>query len=187
MIFRFSPLRCSHQRGIAAVEFALVSAVFFGFGFGAIELARALYLWNTLTQVVSRAARGALTNPGDVAAMNLVRQQAMSVNDPGTLILGGDIDDRYLRIDYLAPDQTTTVAPPPCPVQNVMNCTNDPDGACIRFVRVSLCMPGSAPCTKVPYQTLTGLDMLAGFNLGVSPFTTIVPAQTLGMPAACTP
>lgn len=35
-------------------------------------------------------------------------------------------------------------------------------------------------------MTLTGLDMLAGFDIDVPPFTTIVPAPTPGMPAART-
>ena len=36
--------------------------------------------------------------------MTQLRQDAMFLNGPGTLILGGDIDDTYLRIDYLARD-----------------------------------------------------------------------------------
>lgn len=179
--------RPAPQRGSAAVQFALVSMIFFGFVFGTMELARALYLWNTLTQVVSRAARGAaLANPADAAALDLVRQQAMFLDGPGNLLLGGDIDDSYLRVEYLAADLATPVTPAPCPLQNLINCTEDPGGAtCIRFVRVRLCMPGT--CAPVPYQPMGGFDALAGFHINIPPFTTVVPAQTLGLPSSCTP
>jgi hypothetical protein len=36
----------------------------------------------------------------------------------------------------------------------------------------------------VSCKTLTGLDMLAGFNINAPPFTAIVPVETLGTPAA---
>ena len=59
---------------------------------------------------------------------------------------------------------------------------------CIRFVRVRLCLPGSAAaCDPVPYAPMVGLDALSAFHFDLPRFTTIVPAQTLGMPAACTP
>jgi hypothetical protein len=184
-----TPFRRARQGGTAAVEFALVALVFFTFVFGVLEVARAAYLWSTLTQVMNRAARGAaMVNPSDPAAMAQVRQNAMFGNAAGKLALGGDIDVSYLRIDYLARDGGTPVTVlPPCPVQNVANCINDPSGnSCIRFVRVSLCMPGTN-CNPVPYTTLVGLDAMAAFRFNMPTFTTVVAAQTLGMPGACTP
>ena len=44
------------QRGVAAVEFALGSLLFFTFVFGVIELARALYVYSTMVEVTRRAA-----------------------------------------------------------------------------------------------------------------------------------
>lgn len=177
------------QAGTAAVEFALVAVVFFSFVFGALEIARAAYLWSTLTQVMNRAARGAaMANPSDPSAMSQVRRHAMFGNRAGKLALGGEIDSSYLRIDYLARDRSTMVTVlPPCPVQNIVNCTNDPNGSsCIRFVRVSLCQPGTN-CARVPYVPLVRFDALAAFRFDMPSFTTVVAAQTLGMPAACTP
>lgn len=176
-------------RGSAAIEFALVAVVFFSFVFGTLELARALFLWSTITEVISRTARAAsMTNPSDAAAMGLMSQNAMLRNSVGKLPLGGPIDSTYLRIDYLARDQATRVTVlPPCPVQNLINCANDANGAsCIRFVRVSLCMPGT-DCDPVPYAPMVALGALSAFNFNFPRFTTIVAAQTLGLPAACSP
>lgn len=182
-------LRPARQGGTAAVEFALVALVFFGFVFGALEVARAAYLWSTLTQVMNRAARGAaMANPSDATAMAQVRQNAMFGNAAGKLAMGGDIGVNYLHIEYLARDRATVVTVlPPCPVQNIVNCINDPSGnSCIRFVRVSLCLPGTN-CDPVPYTSLVGLDALASFRFNMPTFTTVVAAQTLGMPGACPP
>jgi hypothetical protein len=184
----FTSFHPARQRGAAAVEFALVAVVFFGFVFGVLEVARGAFLWSTLTQVMNRAARGAaMANPSDATAMALVRRNAM-FNTGGKLALGGDIDTSYLHIDYLARDGTTAVTVlPPCPVQNIANCINDPNSSsCIRFVRVSLCMPGTN-CTPVRYTSLVGLDILAAFHLDMPTFTTVVAAQTLGMTGTCTP
>jgi hypothetical protein len=181
-------IRPARQGGTAAVEFALVALVFFSFVFGALEVARAAYLWSTLTQVMNRAARGAaVANPSDAAAMAQVRQNAMFGNAAGKLAMAGNIDVNYLHIEYLARDAATVVTVlPPCPVQNIANCINDPNGSCIRFVRVSLCLP-STNCDPVPYTSLVGLDALASFRFNMPTFTTVVAAQTLGMPAACSP
>ncbi len=182
-------IRPARQGGHAAVEFGLVAIVFFSFVFGALEIARGAYLWSTLTQVTNRAARGAaMTNPADAAAMAQVRRNAMFGNSSGRLALGGAIDDSYLHIDYLARDGATVVTVlPPCPVQNIANCNSDPNGSsCIRFVRVSLCRPNTN-CDQVPYIPLAGVGGLTAFNFDMPRFTTVVAAQTLGLPAACTP
>ena len=48
----------SRQRGVAAVEFALVVIIFLTLLFGIIELARSMYVFNTLKEVTRRAANG---------------------------------------------------------------------------------------------------------------------------------
>lgn len=171
------------QGGMAVVEFALVAVILFSFIFGTMELARALYLWNTLAEVVNRAARmAAFSTPGDAT----VRQKAMFQDAAGGLPLGGGINDTNLLIEYLAANQSTVVAAPACPVQNLINCTNAPLGpTCIRFVRVRLCMPNTQ-CEQVPYQTIAGLDALNAFKVKLPTFATVVPAESLGLPVACT-
>ena len=45
------------QKGMYTVEFALVAALFFVLLFGVIEFARALFVWETLTEATRRGAR----------------------------------------------------------------------------------------------------------------------------------
>jgi hypothetical protein len=162
-----------------------VAVVFFTLLFGVFELARIMYMWSTLAEVVGRAARmAAMENPRNEAQ---VRSDAMFRNAAGRLPLGGGIDPSYLRIDYLAANRQTRVTPPACPEQNIINCTNDPLGAsCIRFVRVRLCKPGT-DCTPVSFVPAVGLDALANLNIELPTFATVAPVEALGMPAACTP
>lgn len=177
-------VRRTAQGGTAAVEFALVSVILFSFIFGTMELARALYMWNTLAEVVNRAARmAAFSTSGDATK---VRQQAMFQDGAGALPLGGGINDTNWLIEYLAANQSTVVAAPTCPVQNLVNCTNAPLGpSCIRFVRVRLCMPNTN-CEQITYQPMAGLDALNAFKVKLPTFATVVPAESLGLPADCT-
>lgn len=167
---------------MAAVEFALVSLLLFTFLFGAMETARALYMWSTLAEVVSRTARmAAVSDPADISQ---VRHKAMFLNNANKFPLGGDIDETYLRVDYLASDRSTEITTAPSPLQNLLNCTSSPTSAtCIRFVRVRLCMPGT-DCTRVPYKPMTTLDTLASFKIDLPTFSTVVAADTLGLAPA---
>lgn len=170
------------QTGAAAVEFALVSLLLFTFVFGSMEVARALFLWSTLSEVVARAARmAAVASPADEAA---VRHKAMFLTAANKLPLGGDIDESYLRIDYLTCDRATRASPVPSPMDNLLNCTAGPTAAnCVRFVRVRLCLPGT-DCAQVPYKPIVGLDTLRAFNIALPTFTTVVAADTLGLTPA---
>ncbi|MBE0473665.1 TadE/TadG family type IV pilus assembly protein, partial [Rhodoferax sp.] len=58
------------QRGVAAVEFALVAIPFLLLLLGAMEFGRLLYLWNTAQEVTRNAARQAVvSNFNDVDAI----------------------------------------------------------------------------------------------------------------------
>lgn len=178
----FFPRSRPSQRGSAAVEFSLVALILFTFVFGAMETARALYLWSTLAEVVARAARmAAVSSPSDEA---LVRHNAMFPTAGTKLPLGGGIDETYLHIDYLANDRTTQISLPPSSIQNLINCTSSPtDSQCVRFVRVRLCLPGTA-CTQVPYKPMVGLVSLRSFNMTLPTFTTVVAVDSLGLTPA---
>lgn len=179
------------QRGAAAVEFALSAVIFFMVLFFVIEVARALYLTNTLLEVTRRAAyAAAVTDFSDANAMARVRQAAVLRNSPGTLMLGEPVTDAHIRIDYLSltrnanGSMTLTPIPtaglPACTARARINCATDPHGAsCIRFVRVRVCKPGDgdSDCDPVPYQPLLTASGL-GFNL--PPSTTIAKAESLG-------
>lgn len=175
------------QRGVAAVEFALVAIVYFTLVFGTIELARAMYICNTLQEVTRRAAAAAAnTDFTDAGALDRVREKAIFRDDPGMLAFADPVTDAHIRIDYLYIERNgNTLRPEPVtvmpssPVRNRLICANDPNNpSCIRLVRVRVCAPGGAGagCGSVPYRSIVSLIPLS-FNLPVS--TTIMPAETL--------
>jgi hypothetical protein len=191
----------SRERGVAAVEFALVSMVFFLFFFGILEVARAMYICNTLQEVTRRAAATAAnTDFSSASSMQHVREQAIFRDSPGFLMFAEPVTDAHIRIDYMRISKVAgnlTMEPipsgslPSSPAANYVNCLKDPSGAepnsapCIRLVRVRVCLPGGgAECMPVPYKSLTTLVPLP-FRLPVS--TTIVNAETLGLPEGVPP
>lgn len=178
------------QRGTFVVEFAIIFIILLMLLFGIFELARLVYLYNTLQDATRRAAFSAsVTDYRDQAAMSLLRQRAIFRDSPGELILGAPVTDRHILIDYLAlvrngdSSQTMTPIPaaamPACPARNRVTCTANPnDAQCVRLVRVRICAPGDvSTCQSVRYAPLFGM-FPAGAKLPVS--TTIVAAETLG-------
>jgi hypothetical protein len=177
------------------VEFAFAVSLFFLFVFGLLEFSRAVYLWNTAQEITRRAARAAaMADFSDAAALAAIRQNAVFRSTPGTLALGGGVGDGHVRIDYLSLDaagKLQTIAPaalPAGPGANARNCTADPQAAdCIRFVRASLCAPGSAPgaCDGIPYTPMVALlaplfSADGPLPLTLPPSTTVVKAESLG-------
>lgn len=180
------------QRGSVAVEFSLMAIVFFTFIFGIMELARVIYMYNTLAEVTRTAAR-AVSNIDfhDTAALNRALQHAIFRSTPGELVIGKPITDQNIRIDYMYLDkqsdgriqmkQIATTSLPACPAQNRHNCLENPySSSCIRLVRVRVCTTGSDACDRVPYQAIFPLVPL---NLSLPNSTTIVSAETLGYSA----
>jgi len=178
------------QCGTFIVEFAVIVPLLLTFLFGIVEMARIMYIYNTLQDATRRAAFGAsVTDYSQQAAMHLLRQRAIFRETPGELILGAPITDDHLRIDYLSlvrnSDNSLAMTPiesarmPSCPARNRVTCTADPnDSTCIRFVRVRVCDPADTThCQPVYYKPLFGL-FPATARMPTS--TTIVPAATLG-------
>ena len=169
----------------------MVTLVLFTLLFGVLEVARAMYLWNTLQEVTRRAASAAAaTDFSNVSAMDLVRQQAVFRSSAGPLLLGNPITDAHIRIEYLSltRDSNGALAPtlispallPACPARNMLNCATSPYGAsCIRIVRARVCATdgGAGACNAVPYAPLT---MLPGLTMSLPTATTVVKAGTLG-------
>ncbi|NML60301.1 pilus assembly protein [Massilia sp. RP-1-19] len=168
------------QRGFAAVEFAMFVLVFFTYIVAIMELSRALFLWNTMTEVTRRAARAAAVSAFDAASINAIRSHAMF--DSTRLPLAGDVTDAHLAIDYLRSDAETPVAAMPgSAAENLVNCTANPNGtSCVRFVRVRLCVGGAESCSLIPYTTMTGLDSFVPGSITFPRFTTISPIGSLG-------
>lgn len=180
----------SRQRGAAAVEFALVAMIFLTLLFGIFELARSMYLFNTLKEVTRRAANAAANvDFRDQASLEQVRRHAIFRNDAGALLLGDPVTDQSVQIDYLAVTRDAggklSLAPiaisalPSGVACNRVTCMRDPnDSTCVRFVRARICMAGDGgTCQPHQYQAFFSLLNLH-FALPTSP--TLVPAESLG-------
>jgi hypothetical protein len=179
------------ERGAFAVEFAVVLLVFFAFTFSVIEMARLVYLWNTLSQVSRSAAQTlAVTNFRDEDAKDAIRRNAIFRTSAGTLVLGDPVTDQHLRIDYLSlaagSSGALTLTPipaamlPSCPARNRLICEGNPNHpSCIQFVRVRICDTANASgCDPVPYKSVVSLTNLAGLTLPKT--ETIMKAESLG-------
>lgn len=170
------------QDGAAAVEFALLALIFFTFVFGIIELARLLYVFNTLQEVTRRAAAAAAgVYATDSNATARVRQYAVFRNTPGELILAPPVTDEHIRLEYLRFD-LSVIPPGTLPADAAANrglCMMDPHAAnCIRFVQAQVCDPAeSGQCNPVRFQMLLPLIDL---RMPLHKATTIAPIESFG-------
>jgi hypothetical protein len=170
------------QAGTAAVEFAIISIFFFLLVFGILELARIMYVFNTLQEVTRRAAAAAVNvYPTDTAAIASLKQDAVFRSSPGELLLAPPITDSHVRIEYLAYDLSVipTTSLPSCAANNQQTCMANPrSGSCIHFVRVQVCDPSNASsCVAAQSQAMFPLVSLP-ISLPKAP--TISPVETLG-------
>jgi hypothetical protein len=181
-------VRAAKQRGGAAVEFALLVLLFLTIVCGILELARLIYLFNTLQEVTRRAAATAVNSAFDTTAQGDVQNGAVFPDQKGNLVLGAPVTPGHIQLHYLSLARGAggaltmqIVDPlPASPAQNRLNCLADPYGAnCIRLVRVRICQPGSGTgCAPVPYRMLFPLVDFSRLTLPRS--ETLAPAQTLG-------
>ena len=177
------------QRGVAAVEFALVAIPFFLLLFGVMEFGRLFYVWNTAQEVTRHAARQAVvTNFKDSAALTAIKQSAVFRVNTGTLPAAPEISDLNVVIRYLdaAQNQISAANLPADPGDNIAACLENTT-SCIRYVEVCLskgdtCRPGQ----PIPFQPMIGLfatgepgsTSLLGINIPLS--TVRMPAESLG-------
>jgi len=185
--------RRRRARGASAVEFALLSSLFFAGVFGVVEVARIVFVANTLQEVTRRAAAAAVhVYPSDSAGIQRLRQEAVFRDDPGGLLLADPVTEQSLRIDYLAltrdaTSQALSLTPiatlPPTAARNRQICMGNPNAAnCIRFVRVSVCSAatatsGAGDCQPVRSRALVGMfDMARRLHRA----TTLAPVESFG-------
>ncbi len=69
----------SYQQGMVAVEFALITIILVTFLFGAMEMSRALFYWNTATEATRLGARLAVVCDQDASAIKTKMQAMLGV------------------------------------------------------------------------------------------------------------
>lgn len=189
---RGAPVRLGRRQGGAtAVEVALLALVFFLVVFTALELARLIYVYNTLQEVTRRAAHELVThapaNPDSAEIMD-IRRRAIFQTTGDALFMGEPVTVQHVRVDYqsLIRDpsdgslkRVATAPLPSCAATNRQLCQANPnDPGCVRFVRVRICdTADAASCGKVKYVPAFPLVPL-DINLPTS--STVVPAESLG-------
>lgn len=170
------------QRGVAAVEFALVAIPFFLLMFGTMEFGRLLYLWNTVQEVTRNAARQAVvTDFSNAAAITAIKRSAVFRNTDGTLPASSEISNASVNIKYLNAAGTVPALMPLDPGDNIAACLDAArTDTCIKFVEVSVC--SGDPCVAVSFIPMISLFSQSG------PYSTDltglqIPLSTVRMPA----
>lgn len=147
------------QKGVTTVEFAVVGVAFFMVLFGVIEMGRAVFVVNTLTEATRRGARLAAVCPvGDPAPASA----AVFANGNGGSTVVYGLTSGNVEIDYL--DSSGAVIPNP---------TASFDS--IDYVRA-----------KIVGFTLPLLIPLVMPTLTLSGFATTLPRESLGIPRSGT-
>lgn len=172
------------ERGLVTVELAICLTVFLVIMFGTMEIARLMYVINTVQEVTRQAARDAsMTDFTDAQALAAVRRRALF--GYSSLPLAPNLTTAQIRIDYLSMQGNGTVvepAPRPTSLQaNARECTIDRyRSTCIRAVRVRICRTADGPCDPLPFEPIVGLvPGLSDIAIPIS--ATIVKAESLGL------
>lgn len=145
------------QDGLATVEFAIIGLLFFVMLFGVIEMARALFVINSLSEATRRGARMAAVCPvGDPQPANV----AVFGNGSGNSAVVAGLSTGNIEIDYL--DVNGNVLPNPTATFGL-----------IHYVRA-----------KIVGFTLPLMIPLLMPTLPLSGFGATVPRESLGVPRA---
>lgn len=76
---KFVPANRFKQRGVAAVEFALIATMLFTLLIGIMEFSRVLYYWNTATEATRLGARLAIVCDQDATAVKTKMQTMLGI------------------------------------------------------------------------------------------------------------
>lgn len=169
------------QRGVAAVEFAIVAMLFFTMLFGAMEFGRLLYIWNTVQEVSRNAARQAVvTDFTSASALATIKQSAVFRVNAGAMPAAPEITDSMVKIIYLNAAGAVPTTMPVSPGDNIAACLDDLRAAeCIRFVET--CVSTGSDCQ--PNQSVLYAPMVNLFSflaIGIPMSTVRMPAESLG-------
>lgn len=183
------------QRGVAAVEFALLVIPFLLLLLGAIEFGRLLYIWNTAQEVTRNAARQAVVKDftNSAAIAEIKRSAVFTATDGGFMPVSNEISTANVVIRYMYVKNNGDLAPvkkmPTSPADNIAACLDATRlEECIRFVEV--CLSTADTCedkTKaIPFKPMIGLFSSSGDHstdltgLRIPMSTVRMPAESLG-------
>ena len=79
------PANQCKQRGVAAVEFALIASILFTLLIGAMEMSRVLFYWNTATEATRLGARLAVVCNQDAAIIKTRMSDMLGVLTPSNI------------------------------------------------------------------------------------------------------
>lgn len=163
----FHPLPPNRQHGTAAVEFALVSLLFFTILLGILEFGRMLYIYNTMQEVTRRGARAAVVLWIDQTAAI----KSIALFGGTSIPAGAEVGAANINITYLRKDGLEVTAFPTDPGDNLSACADSTRTAsCIYSVRVSI--------DGVSYSPMVTLFSFLGIPLPPSVVT--MHAESLG-------
>lgn len=126
----------SRQRGVAAVEFALIASLLFTLLLGIMEMSRVLFYWNTATEATRLGARLAVVCNQDAGAIKTKMKAMLGVLEPG-----------HISVNYL---------PSSCDINSCRSVTVSITGltvsTMIPFVPLSIDMPPFS--TTLPRESM---------------------------------
>lgn len=131
--YRIRRARAQRSRGAAAVEFALVSLVFFTILFGAMEMGRLMFYWNTAAEVTRLGARMAVVCDPNTTSRNVIATRMRQL-----LPIVADADITITRTPAACDDASAATT---CQLATVSIVTTTPIKTYIPFVPLSVLMP----------------------------------------------
>jgi hypothetical protein len=179
---RRAAARLAAQRGVAAVEFAILGMAFITLLFALLETTRAVYMWSMLSNVTRMVARAAIvTAPNATALKPAVAKAIVAGADGRSTAFGVDVTVDTIQVKYLTLDFNPIGTPPASGNANIANCTANPAGSnCARFVQVQVCKAGT-DCDQLEFKPALPFLM----TIRVPTFLTILPVQSLGCTDPC--
>jgi Flp pilus assembly protein TadG len=136
--------RSARTEGAVAVEFALVSLVFFSMLFGAMELGRLMFFWNTAAEVTRLGARMAVVCDPNATSRDAIRarmRQLLPIVAAADITVAGT----PAGCDDTTPGTT-------CQLVTVSITTTTPIQTYIPFVPLSVLMPAFS--TTLPRESM---------------------------------
>ncbi len=168
---QFFNKRIRLQRGVAAVEFAIIAMLLFIVLFGILEFGRLFYVFNSVQEVARRAAREAVVRwaVDDTAETDEIKRLAL-FGSTSSLPAGAEITASRISIDYLNTITGSNISSPPDSASaNITECLAK-STKCINYVRVTI--------TGATYAPMVGLFPYLRVPIPAS--TVIMPAESMG-------